>query len=347
MKPNFKQDMAVLGARGLALPASYTDYIDSERFGHNFSLAMDAQPALTTVNNAGIPAFLTTFFDPEVTRILFAPLMIEEIAGSSQKGSWVSDIDMFGVVEPAGEASGYGDFNNNGMSDANVNFVARQNYRFQTHVKWGELELEKYGEARINYANEQSQAAAWVLANTANTIGFYGVAGLQNYGLLNDPNLNASITPVGGTTWPTKAADLVNGANGIYSDIAKIYGQLVLQTNGLVNRKSELVLALSPEREALLTTTNGFNVNVSDLLAKNFPNLRVVTAPQYNTQAGEVMQLIAPKIQGQNVLGYAYSEKMRAHPVVVGTSNWTQKRSAGAWGTIIRIAAGIATMIGI
>lgn len=348
MKPNvFAQDMAVLGPRGLVLPASYTGYIDPA-YANNYSLAMDAQPSLVTVNNAGIPAFLTTFFDPEVTRILFAPLMIEEIAGSSQKGSWVSDIDMFGVVEPAGEASGYGDFNNNGMSDANVNFVARQNYRFQTHVKWGELELEKYGEARINYANEQSQAAAWVLTNTANTIGFYGVAGLQNYGLLNDPNLNASITPVGGTTWPAKiTADPNAAAVGISGDIFKLFGQLVAQTNGLINRQTPMVLALSPEREALLTTTNQFNVNVSDLLTKNFPNLRIVTAPQYNTQAGEVMQLIAPKIQGQNVLGYAYSEKMRAHPVVVGTSNWTQKRSAGAWGTIIRISAGIATMIGI
>lgn len=346
MKPNFKQEMAVLGAQGLVLPG-YTDYIDTDRFGSNYSLAMDAQPALITQNNAGIPAFLTTFMDPEVTRILFAPLMIEEIAGTAQKGSWKSDIDMFGVIEPAGQSSAYGDFNNNGMSDANVNFVARQNYRFQTHVKWGELELEKYGEARINYANEQSQAAAWVITRTANQIGFYGVAGLMNYGLLNDPNLVASIAPTGGTTWITKIADPTTAANAIYADIASLYAQLVKQTNGLIDRRSELVLGLSPEREALLTTTNQYNVNVSDLLIKNFPNMKCVSAPQYNTTGGEMMQMISPKIQGQNTLSYAYSEKMRAHPVVVGTSYWTQKRSAGAWGTIIKIPAAIAGMIGI
>ncbi|TIS53181.1 MAG: DUF2184 domain-containing protein, partial [Mesorhizobium sp.] len=42
-----------------------------------------------------------------------------------------------------------------------------------------------------------------------------------------------------------------------------------------------MTLAMSPESQLAMTATNSFNVNVEDLLKKNFPNLRVVSAVQY------------------------------------------------------------------
>ena len=105
-----------------------------------------------------------------------------------------------------------------------------------------------------------------------------------------------------------------------------------------------------------LTATNSFNVNVSDLLKKNFPNLKVVTAVQYgalsasNPQgvaAGNFVQMIAGNIEGQDTGYMAFNEKMRAHQIVPGMSNWMQKVTGGTWGAIVRMPAAIKGMVGV
>ena len=58
-----------------------------ERFKTNENLALDAAipPATTTDPNAGIPAILTTMIDPEVFRIIFAPMKAAEIVGEVRR----------------------------------------------------------------------------------------------------------------------------------------------------------------------------------------------------------------------------------------------------------------------
>jgi len=70
-------------------------------------------------------------------------------------------------------------------------------------------------------------------------------------------------------------------ANEIFTDIQSVYLKLVNQTNGLVSATDKFVLSMSPASEVALTTTNTFNVNVHDLLKKNFPKMEVMTAIQY------------------------------------------------------------------
>lgn len=101
----------------------------------------------------------------------------------------------FPVVESTGQVSSYGDYNNNGQVNANVNWVARESYLYQTITQWGELELDRYGEGRIAWAQQLNTASALTLNKFQNKSYFFGVAGLKNYGILNDPNLPASITP--------------------------------------------------------------------------------------------------------------------------------------------------------
>ena len=67
-------------------------------------------------------------------------------------------------------------------------------------------------------------------------------------------------------------------ANEIYTDIQILFNQLVLQSGGLIDMESKLVLALAPSSEVALTTTNQYNVNVYDLIKKNLPNLRIENA---------------------------------------------------------------------
>ena len=315
------------------------------RMAHD-GFACDAQPALVTVSSSGIPAFLSTYIDPKLIEVLLAPLKAAEIAGSEvKKGDWTTQTAMFPIVESTGETSSYGDYSENGVSGANMNFPQRQSYHYQTMTQWGERELDMASLARVDWANRLNLASVNTLNRYQNKTYFYGVAGLQNYGLLNSPGLVASITPttkaLGGTTWA------VATANEILNDITKMFKALQAQLDGLVDLETKLTLAISPDVNAELTKTSDFNVNVFDRIKKNYPNLTIKTAPEYATLSGGFAQLIADDIQGQRTVDVAFTEKLRAHPIVVGSSSFKQKKSQGTWGAIIYRPACIVGMLGI
>lgn len=309
--------------------------------------AHDAQPELITTSNAGIPAFLSTYIDPKLIKILIAPNKATEIVGSEvQKGDWTTKTAMFAVVESTGEVSSYGDYSNEGKSGANTNFPERQAYHYQTMTQWGELELATAALARIDWANQQNIASVSTLMKYQNKTYFYGVEGLKLYGLLNDPTLTAPIAPAnvsGSITWDDKAAI------DIYNDILAIFKQLQTQTSNssLVEMDAKMTLALSSGVQPNLAKVTEFNVNVKTMLKENFPNMTIKTAPEYSTAAGNLVQLIVDEIQGQQVAETAFTEKMRAHPVVVETSSFKQKKSQGTFGTIIYMPLGIASMLGV
>ena len=242
----------------------------------------------------------------------------------------------------------------------NMNWPQRQSYLFQTIVQYGELEIDRAGLGRINWVNEQDGAAIMTLNRFLNTSYFYGVRGLQNYGLLNDPNLSAALTPAlkayGGVKWVNNG-QIVATANEIFADIQALFYRIVAQqTAGLVDQNTQMVLAMSPGSELAMTATNAFGVNVSDLLKKNFPNIRIVSAVQYGAQnatnsagnpAGETVQLIADMVEGQDTGYAAFNEKLRAHPIVRALSSWKKKMTSGTWGAVIRMPASIAQMVGV
>lgn len=327
----------------------------------NFDLAMDAQPTLTTTANAGIPQWLTTFIDPTIITVLFSPLKAAKIFGEVKKGDWLMQTAMFPIVEYTGEVSSYGDFSENGRTGLNTDFPNRQAYLYQIIKEYGELEMERAGLAKIAWATELDKAAINILNRFQNNTYFFGVAGLQNYGGLNDPNLTASLTPAtkaaGGTTW------FVNGspnatANEVYNDILAIYEQLVVQAGGIVELDMEqtMVLAMSPAVQVALDFTNTYGITTRDMLRKSFPNMRMETAVQYGVQtasntpgivSGNLVQLIAENAGGQDTAFCAFNEKLRTHKIVVALSSYKQKATQGTWGTVIRQPYAIASMLGV
>jgi hypothetical protein len=315
-------------------------------------LAMDAQPELVTISNSGIPAFLSTYIDPKVIDILVKPLKATEIVGEeTKKGDWTLETAMFPIVESTGMVSSYGDYAESGIAGANVNWVQRQSYTYQVITQWGERELEKMGLARIDWANQHRIASVLTLNLFQNKSYFFGVEGLANYGLLNDPTLPAPISPIaesGLVTWEQKATS-VDGAVYVYNDIRALYGQLVSQANGLVelDMASPMTLAMSPESQVYLTLTNKFNVNVLDMLKKNFPKMKVETAPEYQLTSGNFVQLIADEMQGQRTATTAFTEKLRAHPIKIELSSFKQKQSQGTWGTILFRPFLVSSLIGV
>lgn len=323
-------------------------------------LAVDAQPALTTTPNAGIPNWLTTVIDPDIIKVLFAPNKIAQIFGEARKGTWVDQTAMFPIVEHTGEVSSYGDWNPNGQVGVNFNFPQRQAYLYQLILEWGELEMERAGLARISWVAEKREAAVTILNKFQDLVYAFGVANLQNYGLLNDPNETAALTPsvkaAGGTAW-IRNGEIVATANEIFADIQALMNQVVgVQSAGQVEIEDEFTLAMSPSSQVAMTATNSFGVNVADLLKKNFPGLKVKTSIHYgqtsasNPQgvaAGNFVQLIADRVGGQRTGYTAFNEKLKTHPLVVALSSWQQKNTQGAWGSIVRMPLGIASMIGV
>jgi len=354
-------------ARGVTIPGvkSYLPEELKEALGMDWDFAMDAlppaltQPAMQTDPNSAVPAMLTTLIDPSIFKILFTPNKAAIIVGEVRKGTWLDETVMFPQVEHTGEVSSYGDYAESGRAGVNTNWPQRQSYLFQLIKEYGDRELERAGLARINWVNEIDAAAANILNKFSNLTYFYGVQGLQNFGLLNDPNLPASITPAvkayGGTKW-VSGGQILATANEIYTDIQSIFLQLMNQTFGLIEQDSKLVLCMSPSVEVALTATNSFNVNVYDLLKKNFPNIRFENAAQYgvtstsNPQgqtAGNQVQMIVEEIDGQQTAFAAYNEKMHARPIVRMLSSYRQKALAGTWGTVVRMPFAISSMIGV
>lgn len=321
---DLQENAGIVFATGHA-PAVLTPQERSKMEASVRRTAMDAAPLLTTPN-AGILSLFTTYVDPRVIEVLVEPMKAAQIFGETKKGSWVDDNLQFPIAESTGETSSYDDFSENGMSGTNVNWETRQPYYYQTIIELGEREVERAGAAKLDWVARKQISAALALNKFQNKSYFFGIDGLANWGILNDPSLLAAV-PF--TTWDTK------DGQGVYDDLRKLYEQLITQTQGLVDRNERMTLLMSPQLETNLTKTNIYNVNVSDQLKKNFPNMRVETAPEMSTAAGEAIKLIVDSYEGVDTVEPTFTEKMRVHPMVLGLSSWRQKRSQGTVGTII------------
>ena len=331
---------------GIVLP-EVEGYIDPQ-LAQDYRLAMDAQPALVTVSNSGIPAFLTNYVDPKFIEVLTSPNKAAQIAGEVKKGDWVTETAFFPFIESAGETSSYGDYNTNGEITANANWPQRQSYHYQTITQWGERELDRMAQGKIDWASRLNISSAKVMDKFQNKSYFYGIAGLQNYGLLNDPSLNASLTPgvkaAGGNTWAAGTAQ------EIFLDITTLFQSVIATSGGTIELSDKCKLCMSPTVATNLLKLNTLTqtVNVFDMIAKAFPGMTVETAVEYaGTGAGNLVQLIVEEVDGQETVTTAFTEKMRAHAIERKTSSFLQKKSGGTWGCIIFQEFAIGTMLGV
>lgn len=324
-------------------------------------MAMDAAGNLVTDPNSAIPAMLTTAIDPDIIRVIFAPLQIAKILGGERKaGDWLEDNRMFPIVEETGEVSSYDDFANNGRAGINFNYPWFQSYLYQTMVGYGEREVERAGLMKISYVSELQGAATGLLNRFGNTVYAFGLTGLQNYGLLNNPYLSASLTPAvkawGGTTWFNGATPAAT-ANEVYNDILALWTQVIAQTNSAVSMDSAATLAMSPQSMLATKFINSFGISVADLLKQGFPNMKLEMAPQYGQRgavnpqgystAGNYVQLIIDSVDNQKTAYPAFNEKLRTHKLIPEPSAWKQKFSSGVWGTILRLPFAVSSMIGV
>ncbi len=313
--------------------------------------AMDAQPQLITTTNAGIPAYLANYLDPNVIRVLTtankASLIGGKTDGEAKLGDWTFDTAQFPVTEPTGHVSSYSDFGSNGVASSNTNWPVRESYHFEVTTIWGDRELDRYGNARINRAAEIDMASVMTIDKFFNKTYLYGVAGRLCYGYLNDPNLSAPIQPLpdasGNLLWSQK----VGNPRAIYSDGVQLFRKLVSQIPGYLDENSPMLFVMSNYSGTYFNEANDFGVTARKLLKENYPNAEFLYMPEYQTAGGNLIQLYAPDLDGTKTAQAFFTEKMRAFPVVRHASHSEQKKAAGTWGAIIKRPVAVAQMLGV
>lgn len=319
------QLIAQLARSGIILPQGVTDV--STPVGQYAMDAASLTPTLVGTPNAGIPSFLTTYVDPKVIEVLVAPMKAAEIVGESKKGDWTTLTATFIQAEPLTKVATYTDYSSDGDSSANVNYPQRQAYFFQTWTRWGERELEMAGAGRVDWSSQLNYSSALGLAKFLNSTYLFGVSGLQNYGLTNDPRLVAPVAS--SVNWATATPD------AIYNSIVAMYKALQSQSQGIIEQTDELKLAMPPTAAGDLNNVNLYGLAAAKLLKDAFPKLEIVTVPEYDTAGGRLVQMWAPKLEGQESATCAFTDKMRAHAIERYSSYFRQKKSAGTWGAVI------------
>ena len=294
--------------------------------------------------NTAVPAYMTMYANPRVVEVLTAKRNYRAIAPEVKNGDWTTAFTQFRALELTGTVTPYQDYDANGQANVNVNYPTRQQYRFQTTLRVGDLEQDMNAAARIDLFAEKQRAAAVLLEISFNKYAFYGVAGLNVYGLLNDPNLNADLTPTtgaAGNTWTLKTAD------EIMADFAKMYSTLYQRSNGWIDGNTRTKLVVPPASLAELNKVNVFGTSVKKMLADTYPNMEILTAPEMVGASGNLAMIRADEIEGQPTVEFGYTEKYKAHSIIRESSSMHQKISAGTYGAIVYYPFAIVTMLGV
>lgn len=307
-------------------------------------LANDA--AMVTAANSGVPVEFTSYIDPMVIPILTATRGAREIFGEAKKGDWTTSYARFQTSEITGEVEAYTDYGQGGASDVNPTFPVRTQYIYQTNIRYGDREVDVASRARLQLAADKQRAAATVIDIASNKFALYGVANLEIYGLLNDPNLPADVTPLPNADSKTLWAE--KSTKEIYEDVLYLFGKMADRGAGHIDANTELVLATSPATQVQLGKATDFNISARQMLETYFPKIRFVALPELATETGGIsILLVAPTIEGLPTAQIGFSEKFRAMRLIPESSSFHQKFVGSSYGTIIYRPFAIGKMTGV
>ncbi len=339
--------ISITGAQGVMSYAVKDGHIKTDF--NKTKMAMDS--ALQTTPNIAFPASFFQYIDPQIVEVLFAVTNANKLAPEVKQGTWEQEFYSFPVEEVVGDVTAYSDRTENVTTTVNYEFPVRELARFQTVIEYGDLEADKANASKIALQSRKQLASANIIARKQNQFYLYGVSGKQNYGLLNDPNLNSSISPItvgGNTTWSAKTtADPDNAGNLVYNDILKLWGELSSKNGGNISQNERIVLAVSNNVVSYLSMPNQFGLTAEKILRDNFPNIEIVQLPELTTNAGEEIKMVVPSLYGVDTANVAYADKFRAGRIIPELSQFKQKCVGTSWGAIIRRPSLIATMLGV
>ncbi|MDR3049434.1 MAG: DUF2184 domain-containing protein [Elusimicrobiota bacterium] len=299
-------------------------------------------PTAITHANVGVPVELLTYFDPKAIEVLTAPRNATLLFSDTVKGDWATERRKYRLSEVGGNVASYGDFSENGQADINNEFIGQDYFRFQTMVKYGDLETARNGAAKISLVSDKQRSASTLINIMSNRIYMYGISGLDCYGILNHPLLPANLTPTAGangTGWDVKTA------NEIYDDILKVVSDLIDKSSSLIDANSKFKMGVSSALIAYLNKTNQFGISVLDLIKKNYAGMEIAPIPEFSTATGDLVYIIAPEVIGQLTGECVASQKLRTFPTIPEASSYKQKWAAAIGGFSLYIPFAISRML--
>jgi hypothetical protein len=243
-----------------------------------------------TISPASISAplqFLQNWL-PGWVQVLTRARKIDEIVGITTAGDWEDEQVVQGFIEPTGTAVPYGDKTNVPLADWNVSFLERTIIRFEEGLSVGKLEALRSAKIKVDSANVKRNSASMQLEIQRNAIGFNGYnAGLNyTFGFLNDPNQPAYVSVTNGATsgttfWSGKKF------SDMQTDLRTAFAALRSNSGDNIDPNSASITLVVPTNSIdFLNNTTDFGVSVWDWLKKNYPNCRVVSAPELNASHG-------------------------------------------------------------
>lgn len=263
--------------------------------------SMDAD-LVAPLTSASIPTpvqFLQQWL-PGIVEVVTAARKIDDLVGISNQGQWHQEEVVQQIIEYTGKVQIYGDYSVIPLASWNTNYERRSIVNFEEGMQVGKKEEARAAEARINSADSKRTAAAVALEIQRNMIGFngYNSGANRTYGFLSDPNLPAYVNvPNGAASSPLWSSKTYNE---IVADLLGALTALRVQSQERVDpAKDPITLAIATAAVDRLSTVSSFGNSVWRWLRENYPNVRVVSAPELNAANG-----------GANVF-YLYAESVR------------------------------------
>lgn len=263
--------------------------------------AMDSLQSAQTAGSVMTPVQFLQQFLPGFVNVLTTVRVIDDLVGIMTAGAWEDEEVVQGMIEGLSTAQPYGDHTNVPLSSYNTNFERRTVVRFEDAFQVTNLESLRAGRLRVDSAATKRDAAAINLDILRNSVGFVGYNNGANrtYGYLNAPGLPAYVNvPAGaggGTEWSTKTFDEIT------ADIRTASQALITQSGGHVNAmKQPTTLGVAQGAAHYLTASTPLGMSVLKWMTENFPQMRVVTAPELDAANGgdSVFYLHADNVPG-------------------------------------------------
>lgn len=253
--------------------------------------AMDSATAGTlTATIPNLAQFMQNWL-PGNVNVLFAKRKIDELVGISTMGDFEHEEIVQKIVENTGVAVPYGDNTKVPFGNWNVAFEHRTIVRFEQGFKVGLLEEARAAKIQVNAADEKRKASMIQLDIQRNLVGFNGYNSGDNrtYGLLNDPGLGAYTNVAAGAGAGSPLVWSRKTFLEIKTDLLTAFVALRTQSQDNIEpNKTPITVAVGTNAVDYLATVSDFGISVWDWLKTNYPNVRVVSAPQLNTANGGV-----------------------------------------------------------
>lgn len=284
---------------------SMDDIKEAEKLGIHFSpaamkkysemgLAMDAEVlGPMTAASVSTPIQFLQGWLPGFVEVVTQARKIDEIIGFTSIGKWHDEEIVQGVSELSGKARLYSDYNNAPLADWNVNWERATVVRFEHGMQVTRLSEARAGEMNYNDADAKRRGSARSLEISRNMIGFYGFndGSGRTYGFFNAPNqpayVNVPAGAAGQTSWASKVT------LEIIADILTAITALRVQSGDLIDPKRDsITMAVPTSAIDRLSTPTELGYSVLNWLNSNYPNIRVVSAPELQNANGGASAMI-------------------------------------------------------